>query len=1148
MEFRILGPLEVIEDGQAVDMGGQKQRVLLAALLIEPNRVVSADRLIEALWPERPPDTASKALQVYVSQLRKTLGKARVETRSPGYLLRVGDDELDLYRCRLLAEQGETREALALWRGSTLSDFAYEPFAQSEIARIEALRLGYLEDRIEQDLAGGRQADLAGELECLVTAHPLRETFRRQLMLVLYRSGRQAEALEVYQRARRTLVEELGIEPSRELRELHQAVLKQDPALDLALSVSAGAEAESSRGPFVGREQELAELTAGLDDAFAGRGRLFLLVGEPGIGKSRLAEELMARARARGAGVLVGRCWEAGGAPAYWPWLQLLRAHVENGDPNALRSQLGGGAAEVAQIVPEIRELFPELRQLPLEVEGARLRLFDSVARFITNASTARPLVLVLDDLHVADEPSLLLLRFVAGELGSARTLVVGTYRDVDPTLRDPLASTLTELAREPITRRLELGGLAQSAVADYVEQAAGATRGAEVAAAIRDETGGNPLFVGELVRLLVAEGLVEQVDGPTLWKVGIPQGIHEVIGRRLRRLTEECVQILTLASVLGREFALDALQQVSAVGGDELLDLLDEAVAARLLTSVPGAHGRLRFAHALIRETLYEGLSTPRRVQLHRRVGDALEALYANDPEPHLAELAYHFFEGAPGGDVEKALMYARRAGDRALDLLAYEEAARLYGLALQAFGSSQSPGLETRYELLFAQGEALSRCGSTTAAKEAFVSAADLARTSGSPQDFARAALGYGGLFPWLRAGDDRRLVPLLEEALDRLGVSDPQLRVRLLGRLAGALRDQPSLEPRSSLSREAVETARALGDSSALGYALASYFTATWGPEIEQLDSILVEMATVAAEAGDIEREVDSTWLRRIVALSLGDVDEVERAAADHRALAEQLRQPSQLWYDAVMRSTWMLFRGDLEACERLAQEALRLGEQAQSWDARFSYRITLFCLRREQGRLREVEELARRTADEYKGYRSFRCLLVLFECELERPETARPELERLAVNDFAALPRDGEWIFCLSVLSEVAAHLQDAERAETLYRLLGPYAHLNAVAAGEIAIGSVARYLGLLAAALARWDDAEHHFEAALEMNERMGAKPWAAHTRRDYGHMLAVRDATGDSRRAEELLAAAATTYTELGMKGALARLAATEAR
>ena len=692
MEFRILGPLDVIEGERVVDLAGAKHRALLAMLLLHANEVVSATRLIDALWEEEPPETAQKALQVYVSQLRKTLGKDHLETKAPGYLLRVHEDELDLTRFQRLVQDGSLREALSLWRGPPLAEFASERFAQSEIARLEELRLTCLEQRIEHDLAAGHHAELVGELEALVGEHPLRERLRAQLMLALYRSGRQAEALEAYQQARTALVDELGIEPSRTLRELEKAILEQDPALDLVVATGEEPEAtDGSRGVFVGREAELAELHLGVDEAIAGRGSLFLLVGEPGIGKTRLAEELVRRARSRGACVLVGRCWEAGGAPAFWPWVQSLRSYVEQSEPDALRAQLAAGAADVAQIMPELRELFPDLPEPSLEAEGARFRLFDATARFLKSAAAARPLVLVLDDLHAADEPSLLLLRFIAGEVGGSRMLIVGTYRNVDPTVRDPLASTLAELAREQVTRRIALGGLTEADVARFVELDAGAIPVPGLIAALHAETEGNPLFLGEVVRLLAAEGRLAEVDARTLWTLGIPQGVREVIGRRLGRLSAECIRVLTLASVLGRDFGLDALSTLSKLSGDELLDVLDEAVAARVVSAVPEAHGRLRFAHALIRETLYDGLTTPRRVQLHRRAGEALEAFYGANPEPHLAELAYHFFEAAPGGDVAKALGYAQRAGESAVKVLAYEEAARLFELALQALDLTQ-------------------------------------------------------------------------------------------------------------------------------------------------------------------------------------------------------------------------------------------------------------------------------------------------------------------------------------------------------------------------------------------------------------------------------------------------------------------------
>ena len=452
MDFRILGPLEALdEEGRRVALGGGRQRALLAVLLLHANETLTTDRLIDELWGERPPATAAKAVQVSISRLRKALagggGDASagvVATREHGYALRLEPERLDAHRFERLLAEGRTElaagrperaaaaleEALSLWRGPPLADLAYEPFAQREIARLEDLRAAALEQLIEAKLALGGHAEVIGELEGLIGEHPYRERLRAQLMLALYRSERQADALQAYQDARRTLVEELGIEPGERLRELERAILAQDPGLHLAAKeepAAAEPAVEAPRSALVGRERELAELVEGLDHAFAGRGRLFLLAGEPGIGKSRLADELIAQAKTRGARVLVGRCWEAGGAPAYWPWVQALRDYVRDSDPAVLRLELGAGATELARILPELRERFPELPAPPaLEPEEARFRLFDATVEFLRDASQRRPIVLVLDYLHAADAPSLLLLRFLARGLASMRLLVLG--------------------------------------------------------------------------------------------------------------------------------------------------------------------------------------------------------------------------------------------------------------------------------------------------------------------------------------------------------------------------------------------------------------------------------------------------------------------------------------------------------------------------------------------------------------------------------------------------------------------------------------------------------------------------------------------------------------------------------------------------
>jgi DNA-binding SARP family transcriptional activator len=1141
MEFRILGPLEVCDEGRSLPLGGAKQRALLAILILNANRVVSVERLLDALWGEHQPTSGAKALHVYVSQLRKVLADDRVVTQPPGYMLRLDPEELDETRFCAMRAQAETagprhaaellRNALSLWRGAPLADFSYDEFARAEIARLEELRASAIEQRIDLDIALGRHLELAGELEGLVAANPSRERLCRQLMLVLYRSGRQAEALEAYRAARRTLVDELGIEPGRELRELESAILRQDLALDFAAAVEEAGSAPAPRSAFVGREAELAELLGGLDDALAGRGGVYLLVGEPGIGKSRLGEELGRAARARGFQVLVGRCWEAGGAPAYWPWVQALRAYVRECETDELRAQLGAGGADLAQIVPELHERFADLPELPpLDAEGARFRLFDATAEFLRNASRSRPLVLALDDLHAADTPSLLLLQFLVRQLVDSRLLVLGALRDVDPVPGEPLRATLAELAREPVTHRLSLEGLTERAVGEYVELTAAGLVSPELISALYAETEGNPLFLTETVRLLALEGLQrDEADA----RLAIPQTVRDVIARRLSHLSDECNRVLELASVLGREFSQAVLERVSGLTDDDLLDTLDEAMSARLVIDVPGALGRLRFAHVLIRDTLYDGLTTPRRIRMHRLAVDALESLHREERGPHLAELAHQAIAASEFG---KALQYARGAGDWTLALLAYEEAARLYELALDAFDLAKVSGEDERAELLLSLGEAYARAGNRPSSKRSFLAAAEIAKRLGLAREVARAAAGYGGRIVWGRAGRDEHLVPLLEGGLVALDDEDDvELRVRLLTRLAGALRDEHSRERRDRLSREAVALARRSGSEAALAYALEGRATATLAPDTggETLE-LFDELLEVAERIGDPERAVHSHLFRCVVSLRLGDLDEVERELAAVAPIAHALRQAPQLWLMEATRADLALARGRMVKAEEHIETAFAYGELAQPEMATPVYRLQRYRLREYRGGLDQSEPEIGDLAGEYPARVVFRCALAHIHARLGGLAQARAIVHELAPDDFAAVPFDQEWFLAMSLLAETAVLLGEGDAAAALYRQLLPWSALHASDHPEGYRGSLSRDLGQLAALLERWDDAERHFQDALAMNGKAGALPWLAHTSADYARMLRAQE--GNDDRAEELLSAAHATYEALGMQ------------
>ena len=1009
--------------------------------------------------------------------------------------------EVDADRFERLADEGRTalqagdtqraadylRSALALWHGRALADVEGLDLAAREAARLEDARLDALELRVETDLELGAQ--VVGELTQLAAAHPLRERLHELLMLALYRDARQAEALEAYQLARAALVEQLGIEPGPALRELHAAILRQDPRLDRPPEPRDAIPAPA----FVGREQELATLKRSLDDVMSGHGRLVLIGGEPGIGKSRLIEELTAHAR--GARVLVGRCWEAGGAPAYWPWVQSLRALAAAGE-RLTAPEVGAG--ELAELVPELRRHFPAVATL--NSEGARFRVYEAVADLLRTTAHECPIVLAIDDLHAGDAPSLLLLQFVARNLRSMRVLLLCAYRDVDPVPGSALVETLAALAREPGTARLALGPLSEADVVRYVALTAAELSSPDTIAALHAETDGNPLFLGETVRLMATEG-----------RLAVPQSVRDVVSRRVGHLSPECGAVLTLASVLGREFDIAPL---TLLAEGDVLDVLDEALAARVLADVPGAPGRLRFAHMVIRDTLYEQLTSVRRVQMHAR---ALAALEASDGDP--AELAHH----ATGArDDAKHALYARRAGDHAMSVLAYEEAARHYHGALETVRDRQP-----RCELMLALGNAEIRSGDTAAGKRAFLEAADLAR---DPRDLARAAYGYGGRNVYARAGGDPHMIPLLERALDALGDEDPELRVLMLARLAGALRDQHSRERRDRISYEAVDLARRATGPATLAYALEARVAALTGPDtIEECLALGRQMEQAAIRSGDAEQIAAAHTHQIAVELIGGDLASATRRVEDALRTAGTLRQPARMWVAAAMHAVVELAVGHLEAAEALIEEALAIGERAQPDMAVPAYHQQRYGLLELTGSLTDAEAgIAQLVSASPR--RSFRCFLAHAYAATERRDEAAREIQILTRE---GLPLDASWPLAVSMLAEACAWLDDADSATLLYAQIHPWRHLVAADATDGYRGAMSRYVGQLATTLDRFDDAETHFVDAAAANKCMGAHPWHAFTLHDHGRMLLRRGDTG--ARARELIDAAHDQCGRLGI-------------
>jgi class 3 adenylate cyclase len=889
-------------------------------------------------------------------------------------------------------------------------------------------------------------------------------------------------------------------------------------------------------GVFVGREKEMDELRAGLEDSLSGRGRLLMLVGEPGIGKTRTSEELATYAGLRNAKVLWGKCYEGEGAPAYWPWVQLIRSYVHDRDAKEVMSEMGPGAADIAEVVSEVKERLPGLPAPPqLDPEQARFRLFDSITTFLKNASTRQPHVLILDDLHWADKPSLLLLQFMARELRGSRLLVMGTYRDVELRRAHPLSQTLGELGREGLSHRILLRGLTERDVERFIEMTAGVDPPRTLVEAVYRETEGNPFFVNEVVRLLVADGRLENVDDVTSWSVTIPQGVREVVGRRLDHLSEECNQVLTIGSVIGREFDLSTIEKVSDLSGDPLLEALEEAVAARVISEVPNRLEVYSFAHALIRETLYEELSTARRVRVHRQIGEVLEEVASDEQLP---QLAYHFSEAAQGGDVDKAIDYTTRAAERALDLLAYEEAANHYARALQVLEMKEAEDDVARCELLLSLGSAQFKSGNTEGGRNTFDRCIETARKLGDPERFAWAALGYAEDF--LIGISEEKVVSDLEEALAGLPEGDSELRARLMARLGGELYFSPDKERVMQLSADSVAMARRVGDPGTTSYALWSRFFAVWfrNKEVDVL-AIGEEMVSLAQDAGDRQREMMGRAVKINANLVYGDRTAADREIEEYKQLADELRQPLFHWQARLLDATTGILDGRFQEALIPAQEASAIGLRMQDPNAAMMFGVQTFSINRELGLLNEaLVETIRTFAAQYPTLPAWRTGLTTCFMDLGMREEARKEFDELAADNFAIFPRDANLAVAFVLLAEVCAYLDDVARAEQLYDGLSRIASGMAIITGQVAVcyGSADRSLGLLCTTMERWDDAERHFEAAIEMDSKLRSPPWIAWTHRHYAWMLTRRDGEGDREKALDHLTQALDSAQKLGMK------------
>ncbi|MFG1873657.1 BTAD domain-containing putative transcriptional regulator [Sphaerisporangium sp. NPDC049003] len=1221
--FRVLGTFEVLGDSGPVELGGPRPRSVLARLLVARRQVVPVERIIDDLWRDQPPPSALASIQAYVSNLRRALEPGR-STRSParllvtvppGYVLRAED--VDAWRFEARARQGiellrsgdaqaasrVLDEAVRLGQGSAYPEFSSAEWAMTEISRLEELHAFAVEQRAASLITLGDAAQVVPDLQGYVGAHPLREEGWRLLALALYHVGRQGDALATLRQARRTLAEELGVDPGPALQRMEADVLAQSPRLDVptpppisrpvpiivsgdphgspASPVTAaddppahrpdaepvtdvdaghahgaeaghahGAEADRLHGRedrrlydmradrLYGREAEMAALLRAAEEARSGRVRPAVVIGEAGMGKSALADGLARELLDADWQVAVGRCPETDGAPPGWAWTEILRGLMERFPAEAaLATALGpladeggvqvpgasgeGGGESISRGASDDRPAgrggavsagegvvagggsvgtsaggapggwsAPAAPGIPggaadaggamvrggvtvnskgfeRNVSSGRFRARRALAAYLRHVARAAPLLIVLDDLHRADDETLAVLTHLVTDLRGDRVLLVLTYREEEGAAR--LTETAAALAaREPV--RVALHGLDGAATGDLLRSLSGGEVSAGAVAAVADRTGGNPFFVRETARLIASEGERAAVSV-------VPAGVRDVLRRRFVRLPVPAQTVMREAAVIGRDIDVDVLAEVNGGGEEAVVDALEAALMAGLL--VEPEPGRLRFAHALVRDTFYDDISGLRRTRTHARVAAALEALRSDE----VAALAHHF---AAGGERVKAAHYAVLAAERAERRFAYSEAAALWDRALH-LGDGED------LELLMRRVRALALANELSAAREHREQAVRLALPLGDPELTARVIVAFDVPALWsIREYGvvSHEIVQVVEHTLAELGPGDGHARCALLCSLATELGGEATTRGEQAAG-EALAMARRLCDPGLLAKALnARYFHTFRGDGLAERREIGTELLELAQAHGMAVAEVLARLILMQQAIASYDWVRADEEASAVERLAARYDLPMQASLAGFYRAFRYAIAEDYGKAEELYREAARAHSKAGAW--RFEIGLSFmarYCLHLLDDTVGELAAEADLIAGHWEMAREPHALALV---RAGRPD----EADAVLGDDLSRVRPDFFGRFFVVVRGLLGVAIDDRRRVLWAREALLPYARRPVTdGSAVISLWPVAQVLGDIDLYLGRPEEAREHYRAALEISTAVGAPAW-----------------------------------------------------